>query len=295
VLTFDVLKFEAVWPSVARRLEAMLRRRGVDPCTAEDAVQETAARALVTEVPFDGADSLLRWSNTVAWRVVLEGRRRQRLVVAEIPDRPADVDIVAEVEARDRVRALLAAFPQLSPQDQLALTRMSSVGVSRTEAVREAVRRHRARARLAALMESVVGVLVAIWRCVRRLRTSRLGVTAVVVPALLVALSFDIRSHRGGPSDGPTSFAPERGAPDLRHPVVGTAPRPRSRSDSIGHTPTPASIARRVDPPVGIAVPTPVGPAELWGRPKEADDPLGCIDAIVIGSRCIDLPVHITG
>src|SRR4051812_16084508 len=69
-------KLEFVWPSVSARLTAMLRRRGVSSHDADEAIQETAARAIAASVEFTDEDDLFRWASIVSWRVAIDARRR---------------------------------------------------------------------------------------------------------------------------------------------------------------------------------------------------------------------------
>src|SRR5437879_11522484 len=84
VLTHDL---EFVWPEVATRLRAMLRRRGVQNHDIDEIVQETAARAISVRVPFEDADDLFRWAAVVGGRLAIDLRRRAARLTDDLPDR----------------------------------------------------------------------------------------------------------------------------------------------------------------------------------------------------------------
>src|SRR5258706_3059935 len=87
-------KLEFVWPSVSSRLTAMLRRRGVGPHDADEAIQETAARAVSTCVTFADADDLFRWASVVSWRIAIDAHRRcTRVTGGEVPDQADHADV----------------------------------------------------------------------------------------------------------------------------------------------------------------------------------------------------------
>lgn len=161
-----------VWPHVAKRLSAYLRRRGASWHDTDDIVQECAVRVLSREVPFTDADDLLTWCLTVVRNAYVDLHRGQgRLTSEAVPDRPASVDVHEEVVARLRLQTVVAAWPALSLADQLVLAEAVQeipAPAVRREAVRLYVQRNRARQRLQALTAALVGVLAVLGRNVRR-------------------------------------------------------------------------------------------------------------------------------
>ncbi len=111
-----------VWPHLAKRLSAYLRRRGASWHDTDDIVQECALRVLSREVAFADADDLMSWCLTVARNVHVDLHRGQgRLSTESVPDRPADGDVHEEVASRLRLQAVVDAWPRLSPADQRVL------------------------------------------------------------------------------------------------------------------------------------------------------------------------------
>lgn len=155
-----------VWPEVAERLASMLRRRGVDPWAIEDVVQEVGLRVLTHRVRFESASDLCRWAMPVARNLMVDHWRSQRREGGVPPaDRPAAVDVPAEVENRMALGAVSQCLAQLHESDRQAIfwDLEADAPATRTEGVRLAVRRHRARARLLRLVEGVISVLGGLW------------------------------------------------------------------------------------------------------------------------------------
>lgn len=183
-----------VWPEVARRLAALLRRRGVDPATSEDIVQEVAARVLAHRVPFDGADDLSRWAATVAVNLAVDHFRAQRHFIEEPPeDRPAAVELASIVEQRMTLAAVREELGRLAASQRAAvLSHLTSpANGNRREDVRLAVQRHRARAHLKRLLKGLVGVLGGLWGG-RRLARGGANGAGLPVAALPVAAMFTV-------------------------------------------------------------------------------------------------------
>ena len=161
VITQDL---ESVWPGVSLRLATMLRRRGVGRHDADEAIQETAARAISAGVEFSDGDDLFRWASVVSWRVAIDARRRcTRLSADEVPDRADHVDVAQAAENRIVLTAVTNSFKDLPARDQAVLLEGFEIGppVSRGESVRVAVARHRARNRLRGLLNGLAAPVVA--------------------------------------------------------------------------------------------------------------------------------------
>ena len=287
-----------VWPEVAERLGRMLRHRGIDRPTAEDAVQETALKVVRAEVAFDGADDLFRWASVVAWRVAVDASRKQRRVeLTALPDRPGPTNVALQVEQRTAVEAVGAGLRRLSAADRRALLDAPArgTGLSRQEAVRLNVRRHRARARLLALLEGMVGVLG--WLSVRRHpKMARLAPVsaAMVVPLLSTGLVL-IPHVAEEPRQRVTvaEYEPSRSA---RAPAE--APPPGAEPEPAPHAPpaAPAPVPEADDPlpaaPAGgdVAVRVPVTDGQIGSRARQPEDHDVCVDVTAAVQQCLDAP-----
>lgn len=236
-----------------------LTRRGTPAVEAEDIVQEVAVRALVSKPCFTDAPDLLRWASTVARRVAInqhradqrfasqpfdEGDGRARTVVGTVEDR-----VVQRLFAAD----VLAAARHLTACERAALFASAATEADRHAQIRVAVRRYRARARLARLVGGI-GAVVAGWLRVRPRRaaaasTATLGIVALVVATGL--LSEDV--HRA--PDPETLARRDSPAADFRSPprAAGSAPHasPRPRVDSSVPRAPRFSNHTAVPPPVG--------------------------------------------
>ena len=152
----EVSLLELVWPDLRRRLMRQLTRRGMDPATAEDIVQEVAARILARHMVFSSVDGLMRWAATVARHLAVDNWRAQvRRPTVPLEDAPCLVGLDEVLEHRQRLAAVMRSWPHLSDFDRHALTgpARGAEAATRKEAVRWAVRRHAARARLTALVD----------------------------------------------------------------------------------------------------------------------------------------------
>ena len=156
----QVRSLEEVWPELRRRLLVRLNRMGMDPATAEDVVQEVAARIVSANVAYRSIDDLMPWAATVARHLGLDHRRAEaRRPTVPLEDAPSPVELDDLLEHRRRLAAVVTGWPQLSDQDRHALSApfTGARPSSRAEGVRWAVRRHAARARLAAIVDGTAG------------------------------------------------------------------------------------------------------------------------------------------
>ena len=152
----EVSLLELVWPDLRRRLMRQLTRKGMDPATAEDIVQEVAARILARHMAFSSVDGLMRWAATAARHLAIDNWRAQvRRPTVPLEDAPCPVGLDEVLDHRERLAAVMRSWPHLSELDRHALSSQvrGAEAVSRKEAVRWAVRRHAARARLTALVD----------------------------------------------------------------------------------------------------------------------------------------------
>jgi DNA-directed RNA polymerase specialized sigma24 family protein len=272
--------FETVWPDVERRLKGLLYRRGLDAASTDDVVQEVALRALAGRVTFTSARDLLRWAGPVACNLHVDLLRQRARLHDEEPDldHPAAHDVAGEVADRMELQRTFRGMARLRPADQQALLEAMAAEpprpTSRQEVVRLAVRRHRARSRLAVVLEQLA-VWPLGWRWSRR--TSLAAVAAVPMALPLV---LGLRPPDAG---GPAVAAPEPavGAVTKTAYVVArvaprraAAPAPAARAAEPRRT-APAERARRVrvarvDAPHGVVV-------EVEGRDREPGERILCV------------------
>jgi len=168
MLTCD--SFATAWPDIARDLKVYLRGLGVSLSDVDDIVQETAARALANGLVSDGSERSRRWCFVVAKRIAIDGWREAKpLVVGVVPDRRDTTDIVHEVAARQALRQFRTEVERLPTVERGAiLSRATSADDPRTVASL-AVARHRARRKLAHIMEGLAAVVGGLQVRLRRL------------------------------------------------------------------------------------------------------------------------------
>jgi len=274
----------------------MLGARGLAREEAEDICQEVAWRVLSRDIPYRSPGDLYPWAATAARRLSIDLYRRQRyLAAAELPDRPAIDDVAEIVETRSRLRAVAEAMPALSETDRAALA-ATPTELSRREGIKLAVRRHRARARLLALVEAA-GIAVA-WvlaRVPRRLSRPAGALAMAAGPLLVFALSYS-----PVPSSSPEPVPRSRAEAELGTVVFAdvlaevSAPTP----------PVPASrapAAQALEPPVRRPPAAPATPTEIVAATPSGDpvvvagkrdakptDPIVCANLGTI-EVCVDL------
>lgn len=198
----------AMWPEVRTRLHRSLRRTGAGADAVEEALAETATRALSRRLPVASPDDFCRWAFVVARNLLVEATRSGERVVSvpEFPERDDGYDVGEHVASRQHLQATVHAFVGLSDADQeairSAIAPSFASGRGVLEATREAVRRHRARARLRA----VVGAPAALWIRMRPLPwpTSPAGrmaaAGALTAPLLLVTTTMFLFPPSGEPA-----------------------------------------------------------------------------------------------
>jgi DNA-directed RNA polymerase specialized sigma24 family protein len=294
-------KLESAWPSVSARLAAMLRRRGVNPHDADEAVQETAARAMSTGVDFVDADDLLRWASVVSWRIAIDARRRSRVSQFDLPDRPDHVDVAQAAEHRIVLSAVTTRFKELSERDREALltTFDDPVASTRRESVRVAVARHRARTRLRQLLEGLaapVGAFIGRRRWHATPRQELVATTAPVLTCIALAVSTVI----GGPSQEATRpvDVPQVTAVTIPSAVPAPAGAPtvpsaaKEKATTTHSAPPPPTTASGVT--ADVQVDDPAGKSTNVGtRPRRPDDHLACFtlpSTSGLVTTCVDPP-----
>jgi DNA-directed RNA polymerase specialized sigma24 family protein len=295
---------QIVWPEVAARLAAMLRRRGVKHHDVDEIVQETAARAISTRVPYADADDLFRWAAVVGGRLAIDLHRRGwRMSDDELPDRADTVDVAMTAEHRVVLGAVRSRLTELSVVDQEALLSGFSdqPARSRRESVRTAVARHRARNRLRALLDGLAGSAILLW--VRRCRVWSAPAEAIASAAMPAAacLVISIGAWSGVSQPQADDSAATTAPPAqvvVAHPrsSASTLTAPEAAAENKGEprpAPRPASVPRI--PPTDVTVAGPDGGHARTGvRPKQESDHLWCVTpppGVGPGTQCVDSPV----
>ncbi|HWL36411.1 MAG TPA: sigma-70 family RNA polymerase sigma factor [Frankiaceae bacterium] len=268
-----------MWPDVERRLRALLFRRGLDQASAEDVVQEVALRALAGRVTYTSAKDLLRWAGPVACNLHIDLlRQRARLQDGGVgTDHPASNDVAGEVADRMELQRAFRGLAALRPADREAI--MEAVTAepvparNRKEAVRLAVRRHRARSRLALVMEQLAAWTFGAAWLRRSSRAATVAIAAVPIAALPLVLSLQPpREPAGTPVRTPvTESAQVRTVNNAR-----VAPAEPATTGTTGRAPARRAPAREVAGPRATITPTPatieVMPAEDTGVKAGGDD-----------------------
>jgi DNA-directed RNA polymerase specialized sigma24 family protein len=236
--------FEAVWPDVERRLRALLFRRGLDRASADDVVQEVALRALANHVTYASATDLLRWAGPVACNLHVDlVRHRARMLDApEAEDHPAADDVPREVAHRIELQRAFRGIAALRPADREAIIDAVAaepvVPRTRKEAVRLAVRRHRARSRLAIVLEQLAAWLTGLG-VIRRGR--RLVAVAALVPAAAIPL---IATWHVPPAAGEARTRPAVVAPAVGDVASSTALVRETNARTAPNAARPAAAGR---------------------------------------------------
>lgn len=291
---------DLVWDEVARRLHAMLAHRGVRRELAEDVIQETALRVVEREVPFVDANDLFRWTAVVAWRLVIDAARREGRLCDLPQEITSNEDVASEAVGRWWLGAVRRGLQQLSPDERAAILDRP-VHADRQTAVRTAVRRHRARARLMTLAESL-GVVVA-WLVHQLSRRARRGAaTATMVGAAAVSIFPHLPSY---PGDVPRSSSTETraevadAAPSVAGLVVATGPTAPASAPTA-----PPAIGRDVAAPrrdhqellpsQRVTVDGPTGSSDVGTRPKQPNEAFLCVTVDGLDRWCVELPTQIT-
>ncbi|MGH2806257.1 MAG: RNA polymerase sigma factor [Actinomycetota bacterium] len=160
--------FESKWPELAARVEASLRRRCVPSWLRDDVVQETGLRLFKMWDDVDPERSptglALTIANNILWDAV--ARHRDREVLGDVPDAPADQDVERSGMARMELARVSRSMKRLSPAHRSILLAEIDDAIPRPDATPAAVKmlRMRARRRLSALLEhaSAVGMFVSL-------------------------------------------------------------------------------------------------------------------------------------
>ena len=290
--------FETVWPDVERCLRALLYRRGLDAASADDVVQEVALRALAGRVTYTSARDLLRWAGPVACNLHVDLlRQRAKLMDGEVdPERPAAHDVAGEVADRIELQRAFRGIAALRPADREAI--MEAVTCeppqprTRKEAVRLAVRRHRARSRLALVMEQLAAWVLGLgW-----LRRSRTAVAVAIVPVAALPLVVGGTLLPRAPAE--RSTAPRVAVPvtrpvpvrdatlDRSAPAAARPPAARAAGTAVRRPAAPPA-KRKSTPIVAVEAPNGIG-VRARKEERRPDDRVVCVqDLPLVAKLCV--------
>jgi DNA-directed RNA polymerase specialized sigma24 family protein len=256
------------WPVAYDRLMKALQASGIDPATAEEAAAEAATRALSRGITTDNVDDFCRWAFIVARNVARDAARHSRrlIPVDAVPDRADHYDLAGHVEVRQRWHETTDAMTSLSPFDQAvlltSLTEDDEI-TSRREAVKYAVRRHRARLRLRHALGEV-GAALGLHRLRRPWRWpspewfvayDRLGPALLLPLVASMGLLFPADPSAPGPAVAPD---PEVALAPAAASTPTTAPPTRAATSAAPRAAAPlpadAVVAAAFDGPVDSGI-----------------------------------------
>lgn len=289
-----------VWKEVGRRVQGMLRRRGATTWVAEDLAQEVLTRAVANQVSFSDADDLMRWCVPVARNLHIDHARHGRWTdeTASIPEARDALDVERLVLARLELHGVLGHLASLTDNDRQAIVD-SINGVTRASdrksSVSEAVRRHRARQRLARLVTGAAAVWG--WLLHPRLRLSRPALAAALPVALLSGLVA--APLLTAPADDPArpavvSVPVNALVPEAQHlsRTAGTGVAPALRpadARAVQAATTSAGATRR--PVVRTTAPT-GNVLDIGTTESPGEGVVVCVeDFPVVADRCVASPV----
>ena len=272
--------FGSTWAKVERRLLEDLRGRGVPAHAALDISQEVAERAFARDVPYVDSGDLLRWALVVGRRLAIDQHRAQaRVRVGEVPDRPTAYDLEDVVAGRLAIREVAAALRMLPDADR-SLILDDHTAPSRQERVHLAVRRHRARQRLLAIVGSAMAWIAGLPIVRRLLRPA--GVVVALVPLVATAMllpRLETEHDHGVPR---RSTASTTTTTVTAHVTADPAP---AMTDRVPNEPAKRS---RLAPLHGtdVAVPGDTD-THVIVRPRRESDRLFCLlDDPILGDVC---------
>lgn len=265
---------------------------------AEDAVQETAIKILDRTIPFRDAADLFRWAVVVAWRQSVDIHRTAvRRETTVLSDEPSTEDLPLTVEYREALRRIAAGWAQLTPRERASIGAADMPTPSdRRAAVRQAVQRHRARARLIAMTDGLLALLAWLWRCLRSPTRRALLTTAcgIAITAFALGVATLTLRHEGRkPISAPTSRL-------TSHRALHGKETSASNGSKLGSSKPPSRPGKppgaeeRLDrqlPEVGITINPGIGkPGGFSTRPSRPDDPMVCVGPLLTGTRCVNYP-----
>lgn len=156
-------QFEAEWPPLARRLQAMLRRKGLSDWLVEDVVQETGCRLIRMWNQVDRAKPLWPLVTTIALNHLRDETRKGswKELIGVVPDSPSGENVESRGIARLELRELGGAMSRLNDsQRSVLIAEVTDAPSSGADPSAIRMLRMRARKRLHQLMDqaSVLGV-----------------------------------------------------------------------------------------------------------------------------------------
>ena len=288
------LDFDIAWPAARSRIATVLRARGLQGADVDDVAQEVAIRALRDRGRFGSYEHFVRWCCRVAINVHLDDVRRQRrLSPAPPPDVAGQHDTAAVAHRRMALEVLATSVEELSPDERRLLFDPEPAG-SRREAVRLAVRRHRLRARLAALVEGLAAAFPGMRRLSRSLSApAKAGLAAVpVVVAGLLVVPGMVALPAGSPAERarPASWvpAPPTGTPARSGVAAGAARGPAAPTLRPSSAPVPSASAAPSSRTLAEVDHSSLPPVKVSRRDRADDHPGLCVFGHV--NACLDRP-----
>ncbi|MDQ1687861.1 MAG: Sigma-70 region 2 [Frankiaceae bacterium] len=225
-------RFDEVWPTLERRVRAVLANRGVRGEELDDLTQETALRLFRAWPTLDPDRPAAAYATTVALNAWRDGLKRasttRELLSGTVPEQSDSVDVERTVLARLEVARVSAAMRLLRQRDRDALMAEESGPAHR-------MARMRARRELLAAMERA-SVAFGILLGLRRLLRPRVSGLAVSAGALTLASMVAIGS-------APSAPAHIEGAPQVAAPRLVSAPVAVTKARPVAHH-VAAPIAR---------------------------------------------------
>lgn len=290
-----------MWLEVGRRLEGLLRTRGATTWTAEDIAQEVLARVVARGVTFTDADDLMRWCTPVAKNLLIDHARAARWTDQgqAVPEQRDLVDVERTVLARLELARVLHHLGSLRAADRQAIVD-GATGVSapteRRAAVGEAVRRHRARQRLAKLVAGAGAACGWFLPARRASRPALLMTMPVAAVSALLVLPW-VAPMPGQEMPAPAAVRAVQTTPlgtPAAHEVAAPPARPQAALLAPARAAAPTSNGRRAverSPIVERRLSSGHG-VGLGTSDRPADDVLVCVlDLPGLPDTCVDYPV----
>ena len=241
-------RFDEVWPTLERRVRAVLAARGVRGEELNDLTQETALRLFRAWDTLDPERPVLPYATTIALNAWRDGLKRasttREILDAAVPEQADVEDVERTVIARLELSRVSAALGQLRQRDRDAL-----MGDEPGAAHRMA--RMRARRELLAVLERASAALGILWG-VRRMLRPRGASLAASAGALTLVSMVAIGSTPSTPAHTealrPIMTRPVASAP-LAKPLVAVKVRPAAavvkvhKAKPVVHKAKPAAPA----------------------------------------------------
>ena len=232
-------RFDEVWPTLERRVRAVLAARGVRGEELNDLTQETALRLFRAWGTLDPDRPVLPYATTIALNAWRDGLKRasttREVLDAALPEQPDVDDVERTVIARLELSRVSAAIGQLRQRDREAL-----MGDEPGAAHRMA--RMRARRELLAVLErasAVAGILLGLRRALRPRGASLAASAGALTLVSMVAIG-------SAPSSPPRT--------ESLRPIV-TAPLAQAHAKPVHHTVKTRPVAHVVRAHHAKAVP----------------------------------------